>query len=298
MINNNDYDYWVYQDYLIFKPSFNKQPNDELLSSYNKIIFSNYRNPIKSIKNNNKLNYDDTNYWLYSRFNQPLNLPNSLRYLILGLSFDKTINLPLSLIHLTFGNHFNKPVNLGNCLLCLTFGDNFNQPINLVNSLTHLTFGYKFNQPIDLPNSLIYLIFCENFNQPINLPNCLKYLTIGYCFNHEVNLPLGLKYLKLNALNQYIVDNLVNTIEELVLDFHFDLELKNLPNSIRKIIFLNEFYNYDLNLLPDSIEFIGLPMAYVKKILQMPKSLKTIKCHYTYKFINDLKKKNIRIEIY
>jgi hypothetical protein len=47
-------DYWLYDDYLIFKPSFNKQLNNKLLSSYNKIIFSNYNEQSISIIEDNK----------------------------------------------------------------------------------------------------------------------------------------------------------------------------------------------------------------------------------------------------
>jgi hypothetical protein len=101
----------------------------------------------------------------------------------------------------------------------------------------------------------------------------------------------------LNCNNKYIVENLVNSIEELELFLEFNLELKNLPNSIRKIIFYNDFYNCDLNSLADSIEYIRLPRFYNKKILTIPKSLKTIKCYKDYKFLNDYPK-HIHIEIF
>ena len=76
------------------------------------------------------------------------------------------------------------------------------------------------------------------------------------------------------------------------------MELKNLPNSIRKIIFHKEMhYDKNLNSLPDSIEFIRLPIRYDKKILVLPKSLKVIQCHHYYKFIDDYKK-DICFEFY
>jgi hypothetical protein len=34
-------DYWIYQEYLIFKPKFNKEICNKLLLKLNKIIFSN-----------------------------------------------------------------------------------------------------------------------------------------------------------------------------------------------------------------------------------------------------------------
>ncbi len=127
----------------------------------------------------------------------------------------------------------------------------------------------------------------------------MAHLTFGTSFNEDLNLPLGLKYLKLNSNNQYFIDNLVNSIEELELDIYFNLELNNLPNNIIKLKFhRNSSYNKNLNSLTDTIEFIQLPKNYDKKIFHIPKSLKTIRCHYSYKFINDLKKKNIKIETY
>jgi hypothetical protein len=65
------------------------------------------------------------------------------------------------------------------------------------------------------------------------------------------------------------------------------LELDNLPSSIKKITIKNYYYNKELNNLPISIEYIGLPLKYEKKILNIPKNLKEIKCCKNYKFIDD-----------
>jgi hypothetical protein len=47
-------DYWVYQDNcLVFKPKFNKIPSYKILTSYSKIIFSNYNEPTIAINENN-----------------------------------------------------------------------------------------------------------------------------------------------------------------------------------------------------------------------------------------------------
>jgi hypothetical protein len=237
-------DYWIYCDYLVFKPSFNKELNNNytLLSRRSKIIFSNYNNPFRATFEKNQYNSK-------------------------------------------YDNDFN--------------GSKFNCLINLPNSTTHIIFGHSFNKPINLPNSLIYLSFGEHFKQLVNLPTTIKHLSFGKNFDCEVNLPLGLKYLKLNSNNEYIINNLVNTIEELELGCNFNLKLNNLPNSIKKIIFNNynnDLYDKDLNSLVDTIEFIQLPLNYNKKIIIIPKSLKVIKCHYNYPFANDYEK-NIHIEI-
>ena len=93
--------------------------------------------------------------------------------------------------------------------------------------------------------------------------------------------------MKLNCNNQNIIDYLHNNIEELELGYRFNLELNNLPTSIKKIIFLNSNYNAELNNLPNSIEYIQLPFRYDKKILNIPTKLKVIKCSEDYKYIND-----------
>jgi hypothetical protein len=300
MIEETD-DYWIYQDdYLIFKPSFNSKPNDKLVSKYSKIIFSNYSKPLICLNENNKYNYKYHDLYLVSRFNHLANfLSNTLTHLFFGYDFDRLVNLSNSIINLSFGYSFNRELNLPNSIIQLTFGFAFNRELNLPSGLIHLTFGNNFDQPINLPSGLIHLTFGNNFNQPLNLPNKLRHLTFGKYFVQEVNLPFELKYLKLNSNCQYMIDNLVNSIEELELGELFNLELNNLVNSIRKITFEKySYYNKDLNLLPDSIEFICLPFRYQQKIYNFPKSLKLIKCHNSYLYKNDFYNKNISIHTY
>jgi hypothetical protein len=243
-------DYWICSNnLLIFKPRFNRQLDEKLLSKYTHIIFSNYIRPQVCMRQENKFSTKcDYEY---------------------------------------IGSSFNQPFNIASTLILLSFGSNFNQPVNLPSSLTYLTFGSDFNQPVNLPSSLIHLSFGTNFNQPVNLPDTIRYLTIGYAFSYEINLPLGLKYLSLDTNNQYILDNFVDTIEELELNCNFNLELNNLPNSIQKIIFNNYEYDKDLNSLADSVRFIKLPKKYNKKLDKVPKSLKVIVCDKDYPFLND-----------
>ena len=86
--------YWVYEDYFIFKPKFNGLITDyhENIMQYNKLIFSNYDNLESIISIIQQKNYEPPDYNC-SKFNKPL--LNSL---------DKLINLRC----LTFGYWFNK----------------------------------------------------------------------------------------------------------------------------------------------------------------------------------------------
>ena len=61
----------------------------------------------------------------------------------------------------------------------------------------------------------------------------------------------------------YLTENLPNNIEELFLGKFFNLELNNLPNSIKKIKFYKESnYNKELNNLPKFLELLELPECY------------------------------------
>ena len=63
-----------------------------------------------------------------------------------------------------------------------------------------------------------------------------------------------------------------NGIEELYFGYHFNLELNNLPNSIKTISFDKEsYYNRDLNNLPKSLLKLYLPEKYDKKIINVSK---------------------------
>ena len=121
--------------------------------------------------------------------------------------------------------------------------------------------------------------------------------TFGYEFNQLVDLPLNIVYLKLDCNNTSIIDYLPSSIEELELGEYFNLELNNLPNSIKKIIFpgLSQF-NHELNCLPLFVEVIELPVYYNKRILNIPKGLKKVICYKEYEFINDFD--NIEVKAY
>ena len=215
---------------------------------------------------------------------------------ILNQIYDLSKNINIT--HLTIED--NQEIDLSNNihLTHLTLGDDFNQEIDLSNNihLTYLTLGDDFNQEIDLSNNihLTHLTLGNDFNQEIDLSNNIKltHLTFGYCFNKEINIPLNIKSLTmLGCNNQYIIDNLNNNIEELKIKYIEELNLDNLPNSIKKLYIIQ--YEKELNNLPNSIEYLEL-INYNLKIKKIPKNLKIVKCSY-YKYIDDFKDKNINI---
>jgi hypothetical protein len=91
-----------------------------------------------------------------------------------------------------------------------------------------------------------------------------------------VDLPHGIKYLKLDCNNKKIIDYLPDSIEELILGKSFNLELNNLPSSIKKIVFENAHYTHQLNCLPNNIESIVLSNDCRFKMNKIPSRLKKI----------------------
>ena len=87
--------YWIVEEWLIFKPEFNKELTNyyDVINKYKKIMFSNYNNPLIVIETNNQYDdeYDDNYY--RSKFNKKMDLSNNL-----------------NLTHLTFGDDFNQEI--------------------------------------------------------------------------------------------------------------------------------------------------------------------------------------------
>jgi hypothetical protein len=143
-------DYWIYEDTIIFKPEFDGSLDiyNDILTQYNKLVFSDYNNLKICIETNNIYNIKYESNFIRNKFNQEVNLPPNLTHLTFGYYFNQQVNnLPKSLIHLTFGYKFNQKVeNLPNLITYLTFGRKFNQKAeNLPNLITHLTLSKKFS---------------------------------------------------------------------------------------------------------------------------------------------------------
>ena len=133
------------------------------------------------------------------------------------------------------------------------------------------------------------LFFETNFNRDISkLPSTIIHLGLGQNFKQQITFHPNIKYLKLNCNNQYIIDFLPNSIVELELGYDFNLQMDNLPTSIKKIIIdKGSSYNKDLNCLPDFVEELHLNRYYKKRILNIPSNLKKIICSTKYPYKND-----------
>ena len=73
--------YWIYENYFIFKPKFNGKIDNyiPIIKKYKKLIFSDYDDYEICIKTNNKYENKYSKNYKYSKFNKPLS--NSLNNL-------------------------------------------------------------------------------------------------------------------------------------------------------------------------------------------------------------------------
>jgi hypothetical protein len=161
----------------------------------------------------------------------------------------------------------------------LTFGNEFNQQVegklSKLTQLEELAFGDKFNRSI--MQTLVQL-------------NKLKYLELGCNFNQPIELPPNIKILKLNCNNIHLVENLSNSIEELNFGYDFNLELNNLPSSIKIIRFdKSSHYNEKLNCLPKSLEILELSTNYSLELSNISPNCKIIKNSLLNSFLSSIK---------
>ena len=109
---------------------------------------------------------------------------------------------------------------------------------------------------------------------------------MGKHFNQKDDLPTNIKSININ--NLFYIDFLLSNIEEIEIRYYLNLELNNLPSSIKKISFGKEsYYNKELNCLPSGLEILQLPIYYNLQIKNIPRGLKKLICDTDYQFIND-----------
>ena len=253
-LNNyeNKQDYTIWNDVIVIHHYTNRPINfNEIDEFFSKIIFSDYDDVEICVNQKNEFNNKYSNNYTLSVFNQNIILPKIITHLIFGFSYNQPILTPLT-----------------NDLILLTFGESFNQIIILPENLTYLAFGKSFNQYVELPNSLTHLTLNNNFSYSINL---------AY-----------IKYLNINCNNTDLIENFPNSLEEIIFGKNFIQPIYKFPNKIKRLVFLHDNYNQDLNNLPDSVKKIRLNKNYNKQILNIPNNLKLIKCHYNYKFTDYL----------
>ena len=197
-------------------------------------------------------------------FNQPITktLPSTLESIKFDMGrFNRRITkniLPDNLELLLLGDNHNcviKPNVLPKNLKTLYLGESYNYEIThdiFPPNLEFLHVGHKYNYKLlsnSLPSKLIQLVLGIEYDQEITenvLPNTLEILTLDSAYSHIFNenvLPKSLHTLEIygSKKNELTVNNLLfyqNIINIKI--FKLDLELLNLPSSVKKIMIVDD----------------------------------------------------------
>jgi len=108
-----------------------------------------------------------------------------------------------------------------------------------------------------------------------NLEN-LEQLSLSEYFKQHLNIPNGITKLVINCNIQSIIDYLPSSIVELELGYSFNLELNDLPSSIKKIKIDNWNYSKKLNNLPNLVEYLEITKFYKLPVDAKYKNLKIV----------------------
>ena len=266
--------YETFDNKIIFKYYFNKNPDDklkEIMNNHEIIIFADYTN-LKQYKQSyfNEKTGSNPKYWEGSRFNKVLELQPNTKKLYLGNDFNNKIIFNYKLEFILFGFNYNKTTKfsenilkaifphmslfnseivLNNKLEYLELGSDFNNNIKLNENLKYLRTGICFNQNLMLNTNLINLYFGEKFNQPIQLNDKLETLMFGKKFNQPFQLNNNLVNLYLgNEFNQKLVVHNTSKLKYLFLGEDFTNDLYILGENIYCIT-MTETYNNNKNIL-------------------------------------------------
>lgn len=237
-------------------------------------------------------------------------LPAKLKVLKIGDGFSKTINnLPKQLLVLKIGNSFSRNIdNLPSTLEELYLGNMFNENIDyLPKNLRVLHIGEKFEKRIDnLPKKLEELfIYTRYFDQKLrDLPKSIKNLKIhagtnleqipflpkleeieiNYNYNKIIPITSCLKKIKTGScFNQNIFKNLPDTLETIIFasDSKFNFKI-DYPSKL-KVLELNDYYDHEINTLPDTVEKLKIGRYHRQLITKFPKNL----INLTYKLYDE-----------
>ncbi len=184
----------------------------------------------------------------YSKYVESLDISNKNIKGLLDLDgFDKLKKLVCS------NNKIDLIINLPDSLKYLDCSYNLIEQFNCIsnnldyfnckkNPLTILYYSFDV-KPKSYPKKLQYLRYSNIFNQPVdNLSNSITELIFGNSFNQHVdNLPNSITHLTFGNSFNQPVDNLPNSITHLIFGDYFNQSVNNLPNSLINLEFGLEF---------------------------------------------------------
>ncbi len=215
----------------------------------------------------------------YSKYVESLDISNKNIKGLLDLDgFDKLKKLVCS------NNKIDLIINLPDSLKYLDCSYNLIEQFNCIsnnldyfnckkNPLTILYYSFDV-KPKSYPKKLQYLRYSNIFNQPVdNLSNSITELIFGNSFNQHVdNLPNSITHLTFGNSFNQPVDNLPNSITHLTFGNSFNQPVDNLPNSITHLTFGNSF-NQPVDNFPNSITHLTFGDSFNQPVNNLPNSL-------------------------
>jgi len=164
----------------------------------------------------------------------------------------------LEIIHIQCWSKFNQPIKFPPSLKYFYCSSTYNQPINdLPNGMICVVFGDKFNQPLERmpPNmKMVNMEACSNYSHSLSLVNLsigLRHLKLGFDINPDTILPAGIKSVEFKTNNTCYYcrfSGKCNSIFNITCMSHciFEPFWSNLPVSIESLI-LTEYPPYKTN---------------------------------------------------
>jgi len=249
----------------------------------------------------------------YGQFNQQLvNLPSSIEEIILSYQFNHPLdNLPYGLKKLDLGRKFNQEVeHLPDSLTEIVFSDFFDNNIDfLPQSIKKIELGINFNKELEnLPSSLETLIVGAYIKTLNNLPDHIKEINIekrgtriNLLYKPILKLPDNLVKLTLNSCYIDPIEYFPPNLKSLIFpeSSNFNLPLDNLPDSLDELI-LGQNYNQNLKNIPKSVKILSIGHGYRFPLSELPDTIEVLRVGIIFKsdrIPSGVKKLNISLPI-
>lgn len=192
-------------------------------------------------------------------FKQSVILSKNLIHLILNDKYNVEIFLTKNMRCLSIGDRFDKPIFFNKLMKCTILGQYYNQKLKLNKNITHLTLdsdsyihpvfltkkmlhmafkeSYVCSEQLILPKNLTHLQLAFGYNKPIILTAHISSLIINTEYNKNIYFENPISYLEIATLNNFINDNLPNSITLLKIRKRGSVKcfLNNMPNCVKKI---------------------------------------------------------------
>ena len=157
-------------------------------------------------------------------YNQPLELPDSLRKLSICGEFNHPLTLPANLEYLKLKGIFNQPLILNHGIKRVCISGNFDQPLYFPDSLEYLELrgrntylaplpnlkvlklDTEFDASFKVPETIECLTLGDSFTSPIEIPKKIAVLMFGRGYEKKVNLQRHV-FLKCLTINRHLMKN-------------------------------------------------------------------------------------------